>query len=388
MKNKTLDTRIYWIVVVLIFSAGSFYFGFQKRNQLSGTENNCTISVTGQRLIIEGGKKWNRCLLAPDETLYFSDNIKSTDGGKTFVAHKDIDINPLIAQPERAILSSKDIVYALDGPTKIESPGVYSVVCWKSDDNLKTIQEGKATINIPNGPEKQFENDQWNGLFVYRTILQMPDGSWLATMYGNFNTDTIVPHEDDAKQELKFMMNTFVVKSIDKGHTWNYLSTIAVPRSGDPVGEGFVEPAITILNDGRLLCIMRAGHHFPLYSSWSSDGGLTWTAPLYSGLDRGCDPCMITLRDGRVALSWGRRFPEGWSQVTSEGDKGRFVYPGEGYTSLSISDDGGITWETSRIDENTGSCYSTIFEIEPNVLFCQVDSWSWRISLKPQTDRK
>jgi photosystem II stability/assembly factor-like uncharacterized protein len=180
------------------------------------------------------------------------------------------------------------------------------------------------------------------------------------------------------------MMRTFIVTSTDKGKTWDYLSTVAVPQKGDPVGEGFVEPAITLLEDGRLLCVMRSGHHYPLYSSWSSDGGKTWTAPLYTGFDRGCDPCMITLQDGRVALSWGRRYPEGWSLVSPEGDKGRFVYPGEGYNNLSISDDGGKTWNTSKIDKNTGSCYSTIFEVEPNVIFCQVDRWCWRINLKPK----
>jgi len=29
-----------------------------------------------------------------------------------------------------------------------------------------------------------------------------------------------------------------------------------------------------------------------------------------------------------------------------------------------------------------GSCYSTIFEVQPNVIFCQVDGWHWRITLK------
>ena len=262
---------------------------------------------------------------------------------------------------------------------------MYSVKTWRSADNLKTIGQEEVMVKVPDGPRKLFENDQWNGLFVYRTILKMPDDTWLATMYGNFETDTLAPQGEDAKQELKFMMRTFIISSADKGRSWNYLSTVAVPHSGDPVGEGFVEPAITLLNDGRLLCIMRGGHHFPLYSSWSSDGGKTWTPPVYTGLDRGCDPCLITLRDGRVALSWGRRYPEGWSKVTPKGDKGLFEYPGEGYNNLSISNDGGLTWVTSRIDKNTGSCYSTIFEIEPNVIFCQIDRWCWRLKLKPQS---
>jgi hypothetical protein len=81
-----------------------------------------------------------------------------------------------------------------------------------------------------------------------------------------------------------------------------------------------------------------------------------------TGLDHGCDPCLIKLADGRVALSWGHRYPDEW-------------------TNLAISDDGGATWTNSEIAKGTRSCYSTIFEVEPNVLFFQVDEWYWRVNL-------
>ena len=146
-------------------------------------------------------------------------------------------------------------------------------------------------------------------MYVYRTILELPDGTWLMSMYGNFNQDELVPNDLSSKHEVKFMMRTFIVTSRDRGRTWHYLSSVAVPKTGDPIGEGFVEPAITRLNDGRLLCIMRTGHHYPLYASWSSDNGKTWTAPFYTGIDRACDPCLIKLHDGRLALSWGASLP-------------------------------------------------------------------------------
>lgn len=367
----------------IIFSAFSFYFGkqYQKKAQINQNQNESVFAEVGIRTEMRTDNKWKRCILTSEGTIYLKDSLKSTDGGKTFIQHREVNIEDIIAQPERAVLSTPEIFYALNGPTKIESPGIFTVKCWRSIDNLKTIYQEEAIVNVPDGPKIHYENDRWNGIFAYRTILEMPDKTWLATMYGNFGTDTFPPQGKDAFVETKFMMRTFIVTSTDKGKTWNYLSTVAVPNSGDPVGEGFVEPAITLLNDGRLLCVMRAGHHFPLYASWSSDGGKTWTPPIYTGLDRGCDPCLITLRDGRVALSWGRRFPEGWSQVTTEGDKGLFKYPGEGYTNLSVSDDAGKTWQTTIVGKKTGSCYSTIFEVEPNVVFCQVDRWCWRIKL-------
>ena len=325
--------------------------------------------------------KWTRCFRATDGTIYFEDHRKSVDGGKTVIAQKLIDVEDINAAPERAVLVNDALLYALDGPTQLVSPGVYSGKAWRSTDGLNTIQEESVTFYVPEGPLRDRIGGEWYGLFVYRTILELPDGTWCMTMYGNFESDTIIPPNKDAQKELTYMQRTILLTSNDLGRTWHYLSTIAAPSQGEPLGEGFVEPALTLLKDGRLLCIMRSGHHYPLYASWSKDNGKTWSAPMYTGLDRGCDPCLITLQDGRVALSWGRRFPEGWSLISPEGDKGRFEFPGYGYTSLSISEDGGLTWADEKIMEQAGTCYSTIIEVEPNVVFMLVDEWHCRITL-------
>jgi hypothetical protein len=349
--------------------------------------NNTKGTITDSQPFVEAGiiesmgngTKWSRCFMTSDKLIYFKDSLMSRDGGKTLVRQESLNLEEINGAPERAVLSTGELFYALDGPTEYVEPGVYRGRSWISHDNLKTLKEEEALFHIPEGAPPLKNNTEWYGLFVYRTILLMPDSTWLMTMYGNFISDTLVPYDADAKKETRFMQRTFIVTSKDKGHTWNYLSTVAAPEKGDPVAEGLVEPAITILNDGRLLCVMRSGHHYPLYSSWSSDNGKTWTPPLYTGLDRGCDPCLITMHDGRVALSWGRRFPEGWSQLTPDGDKGLYVYPGEGYTTLSISSNGGLTWNSTKIIQNAGSCYSTIFEIEPGIIFMQNDQWYCRI---------
>jgi hypothetical protein len=372
-----------WIASLLLVSAASvlvvktwFCMSHGKGGgEKSMVENISTIRRMGN------GIKWTRCFRAADGTIYFEDHRMSRDGGRTVVAQQAIDVEDINAAPERAVWVRDDVFYALDGPTKIITPGVYSGKAWRSTDGLKTIQEEAVTFNVPEGPLHDAENGEWYGIYVYRTILEMPDGTWLMTMYGNFNGDTIFPPDADAQRELTYMQRSFIVISSDQGHTWHYLSTVAAPRLGDPVGEGFVEPAITLLDDGRLLCIMRSGHRFPLYASWSDDAGRSWSAPMYTGLDRGCDPCLITLQDGRVALSWGRRFPEGWSIVTPEGDKGRFEFPGYGYTTLSISMDGGLSWTGHKVMERSGTCYSTIIEVEPGVVFMLVDEWYCRISL-------
>ena len=342
-----------------------------------------TNVIPGEVMSMNNGSKWSRCFLGSDGNIYFRDSLMSRDGGRSLVPQNSIGLEGINGAPERAVLSTKKLFYALDGPTVYQGPGRFKGRAWRSGDNLKKISQEDVLFLIPEGAAPIPGNSQWYGIFVYRTILIMPDSTWLMTMYGNFRSDTIVPYDSDAREETRYMQRTFIVASGDEGRTWEFLATVAAPKAGDPVGEGLVEPAITLLRDGRLLCIMRSGHHYPLYASWSSDNGRTWTAPVYTGLDRGCDPCLITLNDGRVALSWGRRFPEGWSRLSPEGDKGSFVYPGEGYTSLSLSSDGGLSWESHKILHNSGSCYTTIFEIEPGVVFMQSDQLFCRIKLSP-----
>lgn len=362
-----------------------------QRSKNSGQNEIMSISPVGSFDSIDSinrASRWKRCFIATDGSIYFKNNKVSTDRGASF-REQIKDLKGINGNPgEGSVLTTGKMLYALDGRTVYVSPGVYKGKSQVSTDNLKNIKQEEVIFHIPEGPEPRKDIKGWFGMFVYRNILVMPDSSWLMTMYGHFKTDTLIPYDKDAKREIAFMGRTIVLSSHDKGHTWEYLSTVAAPGEGEPVGEGFVEPAITLLKDGRLLCIMRAGHLFPLYACWSSDKGKTWTLPMYTGLDRGCDPCLITLHDGRIVLSWGRRFPEGWSVVSPEGDKGRFRFPGEGSTNLSISNDGGLTWNTSKILQKSGTCYSIIFEVEPNVIFMQVDQWFCRIKLNLVSEKK
>ena len=327
--------------------------------------------------------RWTRSFRGADGTIYLRGRLQSRDGGQTVQPQTGADIEAITASPERAVLARPGLFYALDGPAELVSPGVYQVRGWRSTDGLRTLATESVRLEIPDGPTRPRQEGEWFGLYVYRTLLTMPDGSWLLTMYGNFADDTLLPPDRSSQHEVKYMMRSFVLRSEDEGRSWQYLATVAAPRPGDPIGEGFVEPAITLLPDGWLLCILRTGHHYPLYASWSSDGGRSWSAPLYTGLDRGCDPCLITLADGRVALSWGRRYPEGWSQLDAQGDVDRFVYPGAGVLNLSLSSDGGRSWRTQPLGRGLGSCYSTLIEVEPDVLFLQVDQWIGRVTLRP-----
>jgi hypothetical protein len=331
--------------------------------------------------------RWIRSFRTTDGTLYLKGGLLSRDGGQTVQSAEIPSIlEEINASPERAAIVLPGLFYAIKGKAELERTGIYRVQGWRSTDDLKTLTPEVVRIEVPEGPQGNGKQDEWYGLYVYRTILEMPDGSWLLTMYGNFDSDTLHPNDRSSQHEVKCMMRTIVLTSHDRGQSWKYLATVAAPRAGDPIGEGFVEPAITRLQDGRLLCIMRTGHYFPLYASWSSDSGKSWSAPVYTGLDRGCDPCLITLSDGRAALSWGKRFPEGYSRLDSVDDATRFAYPGEGLVNLAISENNGKSWINHPVATGMGSCYSTIFEVEPGILFFQADQWIWRVKLLQPTE--
>ncbi len=332
-----------------------------------------------ERSRVYGDGKWVRCFQAPEGGIYLHGNNKSVDRGMTVVSHDDCNVDEITASPEGAMLFRPGLFIALDGATDYCSPGVYSVRLWRSADNLKTIEGGQSIVRVPEGPNRQRKQGEWFGLYFYRNILEMGDGTLLATMEGNFEHDTIVPVDRHSKLETPYKIRSFVVISRDQGRSWDYLSTVACPEPEDPVGEGFGEPSAVQLDNGELLCVMRSGHYSPLYACRSKDAGRNWTDPVYTGLERGCDPCLLKLSDGRLALSYGKRYPEGWSRITPEGDHARWEYPGEGLVKLAISADGlGETWTEAIVGRRMGSCYSTIVEAEPNVVFCQVDGWYWR----------
>lgn len=382
MLNAKNIIILFGLSFLIVFSV---LFALRKRSNevlIVPEQKNSAIAEIGKIKSTNTNGRWIRCFRAHNGTIYFKGHLKSIDDGKTVVSQNDVDVEDLNLKSGGAKLVKKGMFYAIDETMQIVGPGVYSVKGCRSTDDLKKLHSEVDTVYVPGGPTQAAQNAQGCGICPYRNIIEMPDGSWLMTMYGNFTEDTLPPQDSNAQFETKYMTRTFIVKSSDEGHTWNYLSSVAVPHSGDPIGEGFNEPSMALLNDGRLLCIMRTGHHFPLYASWSADGGQTWTPPVYTGLDRGCDPCLIRLHDGRVALSWGRRFPEGLAQADPPmWDQDSWKYPGQGYTNLAISDDGGATWVNRVVAQRSGTSYSTIFEVQPGLIFFQVDQWYWRVRL-------
>ncbi|MFN0168314.1 MAG: sialidase family protein [Bryobacteraceae bacterium] len=123
--------------------------------------------------------------------------------------------------------------------------------------------------------------------------VEMPDGSILLALTG-YNV------EGDMDNRAAVML-----RSVDKGKTWKYLSTMA----NDPGGKmrGFTEPGLVRTKTGRLVVALRneAPDH-AVYTTYSDDDGKTWV-PFRKTAMHGHPVDLIQLSDGRVMATYGIR---------------------------------------------------------------------------------
>jgi Neuraminidase (sialidase) len=93
---------------------------------------------------------------------------------------------------------------------------------------------------------------------------------------------------------------SYIFRSKDKGRTW-----------GEPalMGAGFNETGITVLPDGTVLAALRSGKGQFLSIALSADHGRTWSEPAKVTNDLQHPGDLISLKDGRVLLTFGERNP-------------------------------------------------------------------------------
>ena len=174
--------------------------------------------------------------------------------------------------------------------------------------------------------------------------IRLASGALLAPLYGS------------VKQGLAGVSSNLVYRSDDNGQTWSPPNVIA---RGTKTTRDFYEPGLVEVSDGHILAMHRVGRcqdgrHGLLWQSESRDGGKTWTEPVETNITSGACPRMIRLSDGRILLTYGRRYkPFG-------------LY-------ARLSQDAGRTWSpTSWLlraapDGNQG--YSSSIELEPGRIF-------------------
>lgn len=144
-------------------------------------------------------------------------------------------------------------------------------------------------------------------------------------------------------------------RSTNGGKTW---SRAKIAAKGSPRTRGYCEPALLEITPGRILAAHRieqvkTGVRGFFWTNESLDGGKTWSRPVATGILSGACPRLLHLRDGRVLLTYGRRFePYGIYAVLSE--------------------DAGKTWGDAlllRQAPNGDQGYSSSLELEPGRIF-------------------
>ena len=285
--------------------------------------------------------------------------IVSRDGGKTWQSwspRKSQAEGPFV---EGSVAQMKDgsiliLEWVARGP---QSGGNFIGKIWRSDDEWKTITGPfEARFYVPEG--KGGFDDGGNpvdGLFVHRSLLEMPNGDLVATAYGWFNEDST------PSSYMKSMNKTRVVllRSSDRGLNWSLVSTVAVdPAVGQ---EGFTEPVLARLtqgkHSGRFIVLMRTGRNNPIYQTESDDEGKSWTKARALRL-LGVDPDLIEMTDGVLVCGFG----------------GLTEWLGEGRHYLAFSLDQGSTWtRITQVSMDPTSQYLTVREVEPGRLLIVYD---------------
>lgn len=250
--------------------------------------------------------------------------------------------------------------------------GNFTVTLWESRDDFATVHGPlNACIYLPQARGDGFDDggEPSSGVCFHRTLLQLPQGDLLATIYCWFKGD----NTPCTYQPKMWKLRTVLLRSSDRGRHWEYVSTIAVdPAVGH---EGFNEPVMIRLSTGprkgRLICLMRTGGHpCPIYQAVSDDEGRTWSKP-QSLAFCGVDPDLLEMSDGTLACSFGWR---AYNSATRE------LFPEHGYY-LTFSRDQGESWtDLTRLpyEPHSGvprvNCYTSLCESKPGKLLLFYDA--------------
>ena len=322
--------------------------------------------------------------------------VISTDGGQMW---KDSPNTVLVSHDGSLCVLPDGTVLAFGYHTRpVEGrPDVYTTNRWVSTDNWKTIQDPDPLyVEMPDIIRALDDGGKgyYGPLFHGRSVA-LADGTILTTMYGKFGADK--KFGGDRKRR------SVLVKSTDRGKNWKYISTIAslhgITDSQLLKGwqDGFGEPTLAVLPDGKMICAMRTGTYVgqktvptyhdlsktivrggkyivsngkpcrPIYQATSTDGGKTWSKPRPVPGAVGACPRLLVLDNGVLALSFGR-----------------FRRPTQG-VGIMFSTDGGETWsKRTELFGGLSSGYTDMVALGPGKLLYVHDSvTAWAPTFTP-----
>lgn len=220
-------------------------------------------------------------------------NVRMNDGRVLQVANpKARDMNAYKRSVKAVSKKGSTAYYQMDKLPE-ELQGVY--LNYENIDN--SVNSIHASINDP-GLLRASTQDLMPVVW-WGNIKQQNDGALVAGVYPTYYLDSngkVLPG------------SVSFYKSIDKGQTWDILGKIPFVNDGiaNKRGDGcFEEPAFDILADGSFICILRSGSTSPMYKTFSTDGGKTWTTPVPFS-PNGVRPMLMRLNNGVLVLASGR----------------------------------------------------------------------------------
>lgn len=154
-----------------------------------------------------------------------------------------------------------------------------------------------AKLNDPGA--LRYRIDDLFPLVWWGNIIQMADSSLVAGVYP---CRYLNGRGEMTRSSVSFFC------SGDEGNSWEILSKIPCNADGilDKYGDNeFDEPTFEVLEDSTFICIMRSGSYSPLYKTFSTDKGKTWSTPI-PFTPNGVNPKVMLLRNGILVLVSGR----------------------------------------------------------------------------------
>lgn len=203
-------------------------------------------------------------------------------------------------------------------------------------------------------------------MFFSGTTVSSQDGGWLALMYGKLEGDEF--------------FRTIVVKADRSGKKWQYVSTVAgdeaaresLKAEGEVGTEGFTEPNMIRLKDGRLFMALRRGSDNQMYKSWSTDDGKSWSKPSSLGF-KGVKPAMMEMSNGLVVVSTGRPGPIGVHVSEDAGKTWGHFTPVADYAVRQKAEAATALNEGHPHRRQSSTCYTGLVEVEPGKLLVVYD---------------
>ena len=238
-----------------------------------------------------------------DEFLTY--NLKRKNGDiLVFRGKSSVDVSKLSGFPKpvatKQSYGTSYEFYPVDKlPSELQGPSVY----YQTATTGKGITKLSKVIETGN---HHFANSNMMSVTWWGDTKELPDGSILTCTYNNF-------YKDNGGKILPSAITFY--RSVDNGATWVYQSHIPYQPDleADPKGDqrevfGFTEPAIEVLDNGDIICVMRSSEQNnlgPLYESISWDKGKTWSKPQPVS-PNGVQPRLLKLKNGVLVLASGR----------------------------------------------------------------------------------